>query len=330
MPSADLFFETAFAYQRSAALKTAIELDLFTAVGDTPSSADQLAARCKAAPRGIRILCNYLASLGFLEKQGEGFTLAPVSAAYLSKNSPAYLGGTLEFLSSGDVVRNFDYLTETVRRGTIPSSANNTVSQENPMWVTFAQAMVPMMIPNAMAIADVLQPAGKMRVLDIAAGHGIFGITLAQRNPEAEIVAVDWASVLEVARANATQFGVRERYRTIAGDAFGVDFGIGYDVALITNFLHHFDVPTNAEFLRKVAGALKPGGRVAVLEFVPNADKVSPTFPAQFGLTMLAGTPGGDAYSLNELEHMLTDSGFSSVTEHLTPTPQKVIVGTKK
>jgi 2-polyprenyl-3-methyl-5-hydroxy-6-metoxy-1,4-benzoquinol methylase len=330
MPPADLFFETAFAYQRSAALKTAIELNLFTAIGDTPLSADQLAARCKAAPRGIRILCNYLASLGFLEKRGESFTLAPVSAAYLSKNSPAYLGGTLEFLSSADVVRNFDQLTETVRRGTIPSSANNTVSQENPMWVTFAQAMVPMMIPNAMAIADVLQPAGKMRVLDIAAGHGIFGITLAQRNPEAEIVAVDWASVLEVASANATQFGVREQYRTIAGDAFGVDFGSGYDVALITNFLHHFDVPTNTGFLRKVAGALKPGGRVAVLEFVPNADKVSPTFPAQFGLTMLAGTPGGDAYSLNELEHMLTDSGFSRVTEHPTPTPQKVIVGTKK
>ena len=329
MPSADLFFETAFAYQRSAALKTAIDLDLFTAIGDAPSSVDQLATRCKAAPRGIRILCHYLTTLGFLDKRGEAFGLTPVSAAYLSKGSPAYLGGTLEFLSSGEVVRNFDHLTDTTRRGTIPPSANNTVSEENPMWVTFAQAMLPMMMPNALAIADTLNPTGKMRVLDIAAGHGIFGIVLAQRNLEAEIVAVDWPSVLEVATANATRFGVRERYRTLAGDAFGVDFGTGFDVALITNFLHHFDVPTNVEFLRKVAAALKPGGRAVILEFAPNADKVSPAFAAQFGLTMLAGTPGGDAYSLEELEHMLTGAGFSRVSTHPTPTPQRVIVGTK-
>jgi 2-polyprenyl-3-methyl-5-hydroxy-6-metoxy-1,4-benzoquinol methylase len=179
------------------------------------------------------------------------------------------------------------------------------------------------------AIADVLQPSGKMRVLDIAAGHGMFGIVLAQRNPEAEIVALDWPSVLEVARANATRFGVRERYRTIAGNAFDVDLGNDYDVVLVTNFLHHFDIPTNVAFMRKVAAALKPGGRAVVLEFVPNADKVSPPFAAQFGLTMLAGTPAGDVYSRDEMEQMLTTAGFSRVSEDPTPTPQKVVVGIK-
>lgn len=329
MPSPDLFFESAFAYQRSAALKSAIELDLFSAIGDAPSSVDQLAARCKAAPRGIRILCHYLASMGFLDKRGEAFTLTPVSAAFLSKTSPAYLGGTLQFLSSAEIVRNFDHLTETIRRGTIPPSAENTVSEENPVWVTFAQAMVPMMMPNAMTIADVLNTTGRTRVLDIAAGHGMFGIILAQRNPEAEIVAVDWPPVLEVARANATRLGVGQRYRTVAGDAFSVDFGSGFDVALVTNFLHHFDVPTNVHFMKKVAAALKPGGRVVVLEFVPNADKVSPPFPAQFGLTMLAGTPAGDVYSLEELQQMLASAGISRVIAHPTPTPETVVVGTR-
>jgi 2-polyprenyl-3-methyl-5-hydroxy-6-metoxy-1,4-benzoquinol methylase len=329
MPSPELFFDTAFAYQRSAALKAAIELGLFTAIGDGRSSVDQLATRCKAAPRGVRILCHYLASMGFLDKRGEDFALTPLSAAYLSKGSPAYLGDTLQFLSSGDIVRNFDHLTETIRRGTVAQSANNTVSEENPVWVTFAQAMVPMMMPNAMAIADVLNPTGKLRVLDIAAGHGIFGVVLAQRNPEAEIVAVDWPSVLEVACANAARFGVGQRYRTIPGDAFKVDFGSGFDVALITNFIHHFDAPTNVQFLRKVAAALKPAGRAVILEFVPNADKVSPPFAAQFGLTMLAGTPAGEVYSLEELEQMLASAGFSRVTAHPTPTPERVVVGIK-
>jgi ubiquinone/menaquinone biosynthesis C-methylase UbiE len=197
------------------------------------------------------------------------------------------------------------------------------------VWVIFAEAMAPMMMPNAMAIANVLETTGKTRVLDIAAGHGMFGIVLAQHNPAAEIVAADWPSVLNVAQANAKKMGVSQRYSTLPGDAFQVDFGKGYDVALVTNFLHHFDGPTNVQFMQKVAAALKPGGRAVVLEFVPNADKISPPFPAQFALTMLTGTPGGDAYSLEELQQILASAGFSKVTAHPTPTPQTVVVGTK-
>ncbi len=91
-------------------------------------------------------------------------------------------------------------------------------------------------------------------MLDIAAGHGIFGITVAQRNPQAEVVAVDWPRVLTVATENAVALGVAARHTTIPGDAFTVDWGAGYDVALVTNFLHHFDVPTCTAFLKKVHG----------------------------------------------------------------------------
>jgi 2-polyprenyl-3-methyl-5-hydroxy-6-metoxy-1,4-benzoquinol methylase len=329
MPSPDLFFETVFAFERTAALKTAIDLDVFTALAEGARTAPAIAAQCGAAERGIRILCNYLTTLGLLEKIDDAFGLTPVSAAFLSKRSRAYLGGALAFLASPDVVRNFDQLTETVRRGTIPPSANNTVSQENPAWVTFAEAMAPTMMPNAMAMAEILPTSGETRVLDLAAGHGMFGITLAQRNPRADIVAVDWPAVLAVAKSHAVKMGVGERYRTIAGDAFAVDFGSGFDIALVTNFLHHFDKETNVAFMRKVAAALKPGGRVAVLEFVPNDDAVSPPIPAQFGLIMLAGTPAGEVYSFRELKDMLQRAGFSSITPHSTPTPQTIVVAVK-
>jgi hypothetical protein len=330
MPSPDLFFETVFAFERTAALKAAVELDVFTALADGPRSADAIATARGAAERGIRILCNYLTSLGFLEKVDDAFSLTPVSAAFLTTNSPAYLGGTLAFLASDDIVRNFDQLTETVRRGTISPSANNTVSQENPAWVKFAKAMAPMMMPNAMAIAEILGTSGETRVLDIAAGHGMFGIVLAQRNPEAEIVAVDWPGVLAVAANNAVHMGVGDRYRTIAGDAFTVDFGGGFDVALVTNFLHHFDFDTNVAFMRKVAAALKPGGRAAVLEFVPADDAVSPPIPAQFGLTMLAGTPAGEVYSFGQLQDMLARAGFSQIASHPTPTPETIVIATRE
>src|SRR5439155_7020144 len=107
-------------------------------------------------------------------------------------------------------------------------------------------------------------------------------------------------------------------------------FGSGYDVALVTNFLHHFDAPTCTTFLRKVATALKPGGRVVVLEWVPNDDRVSPPAPAAFVLHMLAGTAGGDAFTLREYRGMLEAAGFRDITVRpLPPSPLTIIGGTK-
>jgi ubiquinone/menaquinone biosynthesis C-methylase UbiE len=108
-----------------------------------------------------------------------------------------------------------------------------------------------------------------------------------------------------------------------------VDFGGPYDVALVTNFLHHFDPATCTTFLRKVHAALKPGGRVVVLEFVPNPDRISPPMPAGFSLTMLAGTPSGDAYTLAELQQQLGGAGFGAASAHGLPTPGTILVAQK-
>jgi ubiquinone/menaquinone biosynthesis C-methylase UbiE len=232
----------------------------------------------------------------------------------------------MRFLLLPELKTNMDGLTEAVRRGGVPPSSTNTVAEDNPIWVEFARSMGPMMMPAAQVIAELVAGTGDVRVLDIAAGHGFFGITIAQRNPRAEIVAVDWPNVLGVATEHARAAGVQDRHRTLPGDAFKVQFPGGFDVALVTNFLHHFDSPTCIGFLEKVHGALKPGGRVAVLEFVPNPDRVSPPVPARFSLSMLAGTPGGDAYTFAELEQQLTAAGFRKVSAHPLPTPQQVLV----
>jgi 2-polyprenyl-3-methyl-5-hydroxy-6-metoxy-1,4-benzoquinol methylase len=326
MPSPALYFDTIFAFQRSAALKSAIELDVFTVIGDGAQMVPEIARLCGVPARGIRILCDYLATVGLVTKTGETYQLTADSAVFLTKHSPAYLGGTAAFLHSAELTGYFERLTETIRHGAQVS----IVADDNPAWVEFARAMPPMMMPSAQAIADILgASAGPIRVLDLAAGHGIFGLVIAQHNPKAEIVAVDWAPVLEVATENAKAMGVGDRHRTLAGDAFKVDYGGGFDVALVTNFVHHFDRQTSVAFLKKVAGALKPGGRVVVLEFVPNEDRVTPPMAAQFSLVMLATTPGGDAYTFRELREMLTEAGFRDVTEHPLQGPQTVIVATK-
>jgi len=207
-----------------------------------------------------------------------------------------------------------------------------TVTPENPVWVEFARSMAPLMAMPAELLARLCgaDKAEKCRVLDIAAGHGLFGITIARLNPKAGITAVDWAGVLTVARENAQAGGVADRYKTIAGSAFDVDYGSDYDFILLTNFLHHFDQPTCEKLLKKVHAALAPEGRAVTFDFVPNEDRVSPPVAASFSLMMLGTTPSGDAYTYSEFERMFRNAGFSSSELHpLPPTFQQVVISHK-
>ena len=236
----------------------------------------------------------------------------------------------MQFMLNPGLPGAFQDLTQVIRTGRTTLPGDGTVSPENPVWVDFAQAMVPMMYPSAMEIAAILASDEEMRVLDLAAGHGIFGICVAQRNPRAQVTALDWESVLAVATENAKRFGVADRHSTIAGDAFQVDFRGPYDVVLVTNFLHHFDVPTCEQLLKKVHAALAPGGRCVTLEFVPNDDRVTPPPQAAFAMMMLGSTAAGDAYTFAEYDGMFRNAGFASSEMHrLVKAPQTVIVSRK-
>ena len=325
-------FEAFNAYQQTEALKAALELDLFTAVAQSDGSVGDIARRCGAAERGARILCDLLTIHGFLVKSGGRYGVTPDSAAFLVRTSPAYLGGAVEFLLSNELVQGFRSLTAAVRKGGTALSAEGTMEQQHPVWVKFARVMGPVVGVTAPAVAELADPRADrpIRVLDIAAGHGRFGIALAQRNPQAQIVAQDWAAVLEVAQQHARAAGVQARYRLLPGDAFQVDLGEGYDVALLTNFLHHFDPPTCERLLQRVARALKPGGVAATLEFVPNPDRVTPPPAARFAAVMLATTASGDAYTLDEYQAMFRNAGFARSTPHPLPeSPQSVILSVR-
>src|SRR5882757_8182486 len=202
-PTPERFLNAINAYEQTEAMKAAIELEIFTAIAEGNTMAAAIAKRCDASERGVRTLCDFLTIHGFLTKEGTRYGLAPDSAVFLNRASPAYVGGAIEFLLTPRVREAHGLLTEAVRRGGSALGEGNMVP-ENPDWVKFARAMMPMMVmPAQIMTAELRKGAEAHKVLDIAAGHGIYGITVAKQNPAAEIYACDWKNVLAVAGENA-------------------------------------------------------------------------------------------------------------------------------
>ena len=331
-PTPERIFNTLNAYQQTAALRTAIELDIFSAIGAGANTAAAIATKTGAAERGVRILCDYLTIQGFLSKEQGKYALTPESAIFLDRQSPACLASMAGFLGTARTRSIMDSFTESVRKGGSVWSEGDNTKPNDEFWVAFARSMAPLTKPSSEFIAGLLRTKeGKpTKVLDIAAGHGMYGITVARKNPKAEIVAVDWPAVLQVARENAQKFGVADRFSVREGSAFETDLGSGYDYVLLTNIFHHFDMPTCEKLMRRVQAALKPAGKAITLEFVPNEDRVSPPTAAAFSLIMLANTDSGDAYTLAEYEKMFRNAGFGKTTLHPVPDmPQQVLVSEK-
>ncbi len=311
-PNPLLIYNALNGFQRSTALKAAIELEVFTLIGAGVTSAADLARRAETSEKGMRILCDFMAIEGFLTKQNGIYALTADSAVFLDQKSPAYLGSIAEFLLHPTHIANYLDMTAAVRKGGVVHGQGN-MDPEAPVWVEFAKSMAPLSAMGAAAMAQIVNVAGQpLKVLDIAAGPGLYGIEIAKLNPKAEIYALDWRNVLELSAEHARQAGVEKRYHTIPGSAFDVDLGSGYDLILLPNFLHHFDHATNVKLLKRVRAALQPSGRLVTVEFVPNDDRISPPAAAAFSLMMLGSTESGDAYTLKELDRMFRDAGFGS------------------
>jgi O-methyltransferase domain/Dimerisation domain len=327
-PDLGVVIDALCAFQLTEALKGAIELDLFTHIAAGAVTAAAIAERASASERGIRILCDYLTVRGFLTKENGRYSCSLTAAVFLDKGSRLYVGSVANFLAHDRIVANYRNFAGVVRNG--GTVATSTVSPNDPVWVEFARSMAPFLGMVAAQVAPLVATPGRPQtVLDVAAGHGLFGLRVAQTNALATVYGTDWADVLTVASENAAALGVSDRYHTIPGSAFDVELGSGYDLVLVPNFLHHFDPPTNIAFLTRIRRAMIPGGTLAVVEFVPNEDRVSPPFPASFSLQMLGATDGGEAYTFTDLDAMLAAAGFSNRgAQPLDPTPQTLVIAT--
>jgi ubiquinone/menaquinone biosynthesis C-methylase UbiE len=316
------------AYQRTAAMRAAIDLDLFTLIGSGIADTATLGRAAGASERGVRILCDALCAMGLLAKSQARYTLTHQASTFLDMASPAAINESIDFLAAPEIVSMM--LADPaayVRDGGAEGLAS--VAADHPIWVRFARGMIPIARPTAKRVAALVASRSPQprQVLDVAAGHGLYGIEIARVVPGAVVTAIDWPSVLELGKANAAAAGVEQRHRALVGDAFGLDWGGGFDLVVMGNLLHIYGRDDCLRLLRKARGALASGGAVWIVEFVPDEDRISPPIPAMFAFFMLGITPKGDAYIGSEIEAMGRESGFRRVAARaLPPTAQTLFI----
>jgi precorrin-6B methylase 2 len=321
-------YNIALAYQTTAALVAAVKLDVFSLIGAGSNTTDLLSLKTGASVRGLRILCDYLTVIGLLKKVDSIYCLTSEAKRYLDSSSSGVVASFIDFFAAPEMISLFLNDPDSyVRNGGAVGLGN--LSPDNTIWLRFAKAVIPFAAPAAKRVAMYVSALDERphTVLDVASGHGLYGIEVARVCVDAIVTAVDSDEVLTLARANATSAGIDHRYITVPGSAFDVDWGSRFDLILVPNFLHHFSRNECVMLLRKTRNSLSPDGRVLIIEIIPNDDRVSPPFQAMFAFWMLASTPGGDAYTLNDLESMASDAGFARVTARaLPPTPQTLVI----
>ena len=300
-PSFEQLAQTARGFQESRVLLTAIELDLFAAVGEDASAAEA-AKRAGTDPRATEMLLNALVALGALAKTRDRF-----------RNTPATVGKQwAALLHTVHLWETWSTLTECVRAGG-PRKRSETGDRGH-KWITaFIAAMHFYAAARAPAIMDAVGAGGVRRMLDVGGGSGAYSIAFAEANPNLRADILDLSPVLAIARGHIQKAGLSKRIQTKPGDLRADSLGRGYDLVFISAICHMLGPEENLDLFRRAYRALAPGGRVAVRDFVLNPAKTGPRGAAMFSLNMLVGTAGGASYSQLEYTAWLREAGFEDV-----------------
>ncbi|HUA33163.1 MAG TPA: methyltransferase [Candidatus Binataceae bacterium] len=313
----DTVMAIAQGHTASAALKAAVDLELFTHIAHGLDTAEKLAGKKGTPLRSMRILCNALVSFGMLRKSGGRYELPAAVSAMLVKGSPGYMGGMMAITGSRTLWNELARLSDVVKAGHTLIETGSAEAADNPFWEDFARGSRLMAQMTGPIIADTLAPifgtAGPRRVLDIACGSGFYGISVLKKFPEARLTSVDWAKVLKVAELNARQAGVADRVEFRPADVFNDDLGSGYDLVMAVNIYHHFSPDKCIELSRRLHDAAAPGAHLAMVDMIPDESREKNQFALAFALTMLIWTHEGDTYTLSEYRKILESGGWHDI-----------------
>jgi SAM-dependent methyltransferase len=321
----------AWSYVPTVVLEAAIHHRVFDVLDAGPKTLKETAAATGASERGLRSIMNILVGLNFLAKtDGQRYALTPESEAFLVSTKPGFQGGMLKH-TSGQLIPKWLKLNEVVATGK-PSAAVNQEGAGSDFFQKFVVDIFPMSYPSALTLAKHLafdKSGSEARVLDLAAGSGVWGIALAQSSERVTVTAVDWVDVLPATQKTVGRFGLTDRFTFIPGDLLTADFGHDFNVATLGHILHSEGEARSRSLLHKTFKALAPGGTIAIAEFLVNDDRTGPVMSLFFSANMLVNTDEGDTYSFEEISGWLAEAGFTNARLLEAPGPSPLILATK-
>jgi ubiquinone/menaquinone biosynthesis C-methylase UbiE len=324
-------YQMAFAYAAPLVLEAAIRHHVFDVLDGGPKKLAEVSKATGASERGLAAIMDVLVGLEFLSKDGEGvYALTAESATFLVSSKPEFQGGLIRHTSE-HLLPKWLSLNEVVGTGR-PAQAVNQQTTGAEFFEKFVNDIFPMSYHVAQELAEHLElgsATDPVRVLDLAAGSGVWGIALAQASKQVTVTAVDWPGVLEITKANAERFGLAKRFTFSAGDLQVADFGRGHDVATLGHILHSEGVERSKALLAKTYAALGAGGTIAIAEFLVNEHRTGPLNGLIFAVNMLVNTETGGTYSFEEISGWLTEAGFVDARTIDTHGPSPLILATK-
>ncbi len=308
-------------FMPSRCILTALELDVFTAVGDG-ANAEQIGTRIGANSRAAGRLLNALVSLGLLSKNGDDYKNTPESARFFVQGSKDNHRNGL--LHTANIWHRWSTLTDAVRRGArVPIDRDNT-----PEWTrNFIAGMQRHAKDRAPLVVKALGTAGVRRILDLGGGSGAYSIAFAKTCRDVQCEVLDLPEVVPLTAEYVRQAGVSTQVRLRPGDMLQDEFGSGYDIIMLNAICHMFSEEQNRDIFRRAHKALAPNGRLVVQDFILNSDKAGPQHAALLSLNMLVATDAGASYSKSEYAAWMKAAGFPEVSRINLPGPSGLIVG---
>jgi predicted O-methyltransferase YrrM len=314
--------ETARAFQESRAILTAIELNLFSAVG-SGASVPEVAERLATDPRATEMLLNALVAIGLLEKQNGLFRNTEVAARRLDDASPE--SARLGLMHTVHMWTRWSSLTDSVRGGT--AVAYQEMQDRGPEWTdAFIAAMHRNALERAPEVVNAVGTEGVRRMLDVGGGSGAYSIAFAQASAVLKAEVLDLPAVTAIAERHIREAGLEDSVSTRAGDLRKDKFGAGYDLIYISAICHMLSPDENRSLLARCCRALTPGGRVVIQDFILEPDKTAPKMAALFSLNMLVGTQVGASYSVTA---WLKEAGFERIQRRRLAGPVGLMLGTR-
>jgi (2Fe-2S) ferredoxin/predicted O-methyltransferase YrrM len=311
-------------FMPSRCILTALELDIFTAIGDG-ANAEQIGTRIHANARAVSILLNALVAIGLLSKSGRDYRNTPESARFLVHGSKDNHRDGL--LHTANIWHRWSTLTEVVRRGA-PIPIAGAGARE---WtVNFIAGMQRIAKDRAPLVVKALGTTGVRRILDLGGGSGAYSIAFAKASQDVQCEILDLPEVVSLASEYVSKAGVSAQVSIRAGDMLHDRFGSGYDIIMLNAICHMFSEEQNFDIFRRACQALAPNGRLVVQDFIINPDKAGPQHAALFSVNMLVGTDAGATYSEAEYAGWMKAAGLTEVHRIKLSGPSDLIVGLVK